>query len=321
MIPYIGSGDYCYANATAMLLAASSEQVAPSRIEALCGVGLGAFWIDGADLVFFNSLSTPPDKGISQALDLLGLGFAEKWSNEATPPPLAALRADLLQGAAILGPLDVGFLRYDPLHSEFAGVDHYVLAYAMNDREVYLHDPAGFPHVFLLLEDLEPAWKAERIDYRRGHYRYWTGLHRLEMPTDEEIFNHALEAFRTGYRRSEAIAANEPWAKTWAIGRNAILKCADHVRHGNVAPPLKAHLVGFMFKLSARRALDFASFFEGRAPDLAASKADQAELFGTSHTLAIRESWALLADTLQELAEVEEEFRSTLLNQPAAQRP
>jgi hypothetical protein len=298
-----------------MLLAASGEQVAPSRIEALCGVGLGAFWIGGADLVFFNSLATPPDKGISQALELLGLGFVEKWSQEATPPPLASLRADLLRSAAILGPLDVGFLSYDPLHSDFAGVDHYVLAYAMNDREVYLHDPAGFPHVSLSLEDLELAWKAERIDYRRGNYRYWTGLHQRERPTDEEIYNRALQVFRTGYRTSENIAANEPWAKIWVIGHDAILTCANHVRHGNVASRLKTHLVDFMFKLSARRALDFASFFERRAPALAALKAEQAELFGRSHTLAIRESWPLLADTLEGLADIEERFRAALLNQ------
>ena len=38
MISYIGNGDYCYANATAMLLTANGENVSPSRIEGLCGV-------------------------------------------------------------------------------------------------------------------------------------------------------------------------------------------------------------------------------------------------------------------------------------------
>ena len=95
MISYIGNGDYCYANATAMLLAANGEKIAPSRIEVLCGVGLGAFWIEGADLIFFSGLATPPDKGISQALILLGFGCTEKWSQEATPPPFEGLRSDL----------------------------------------------------------------------------------------------------------------------------------------------------------------------------------------------------------------------------------
>lgn len=313
MIPYIGNGDYCYANATAMLLTASGENVAPSRIEALCGVGLGAFWIEGADLIFFSSFATPPDKGISQALELLGFRFAEKWSQEAIPP-FEALRADLAQGPAILGPLDVGFLGYDPLHSKFSGVDHYVLAYGMDDHEIYLHDPAGFPHVALSLEHLELAWKAEHIDYRRGFYRYWTALQRCEQPTEEEIYNRALQSFKVGYQTSEHIVAHETWAKNWAVGRDAILMCANHVRHGDVAPQLKAHLSDFMLKLSARRALDFASFFSPRTPALAALKCKQAELFGKSHTLTVRESWASLADTLQGLANIEEEFRAALLN-------
>lgn len=317
MIPYIGSGDYCYANATAMLLAASGESVAPSRIEALCGVGLGAFWIDGADLIFFSNLATSPDKGISQALKLLGFRFVEKWSQEATPPPFEMLRADLLQGPAILGPLDVGFLCYDPSHSNFSGVDHFVLAYGMDDSEIYLHDPAGFPHVALSLEHLELAWKAEHIDYRRGFYRYWSAMQRCEQPTEEEVFNHALQSFKVVYQASEHIVAHEPWAKSWAIGHEAILRCADHVRHGNAAPELKSHLTHFMLKLSARRALDFASFFSPNAPALATLKYKQAELFGKSHTLAVREGWSSLADTLQGLANLEEEFRAALLNHKA----
>jgi len=317
MITYLGNGDYCYANATAMLLAASGENIAPSLIEVLSGVGLGAFWIDGADLIFFNSLATPPDRGISQALELLGFRFVEKWSQEAAPLPFEALRADLVQSPALLGPLDVGFLCYDPLHSNFSGVDHYVLAYGMDDSEIYLHDPAGFPHVALSLEHLELAWKAENIDYRRGFYRYWTALQRCEQPTEEEIFNHALQSFKAGYQTSERIVTHEPWAKSWAIGREAILRCANKVRHGKVAPELKAHLTHFMLKLSAQRALDFASFFNPHAPALAALKYRQAELFGKSHTLAVRESWSFLADTLQGLVNLEEEFRTALLNHQA----
>jgi hypothetical protein len=89
------------------------------------------------------------------------------------------------------------------------------------------------------------------------------------------------------------------------------------VRHGNAAPELKAHLTHFMLKLSARRALDFASFFSPHAPALAALKCKQAELFGKSHTLTVRESWTSLAGTLQDLANVEEEFRTALLNHSA----
>ena len=315
MVPYIGNGFYCYANATAMLLAASGEDVPASRIEVLCGVGLGATWMPAANMIFFGNLASLPDVGVSRALDLLGFGFTERASEATTPPPFAALRADLAHSPAVLGPLDMGFLRYNPSHADLGGEDHYVLAYDMDDREIYLHDPLGFPHVSLMLADLEHAWKAERISYRRGSYRYWTALQRRARPTEEQLYARAIQSFKAAYRTSEQIAAHQPWARDWTIDSEAILKCADQVRSGHLAPNLKAHLTYFALQLGTKRALDFASFFAPRSPALAQLKHTQAQLFGKGHTLAVREEWASLAGTLQRLADVEEEFRTTLLKQ------
>jgi hypothetical protein len=271
-------------------------------------------WMPETTILYFCNLATPPDKGISQALDLLGFRFAERWSQEAMRPPFEILRTDLAQSPAILGPLDMGFLYYNPLHANFSGADHFVLAYAIDDHEIYLHDPLGFPHVSLSLEHLECAWKAENIDYRRGSYRYWTALQRYAQPAEKELYSRAIQAFQASYQASDRIATHEPWAKDWAIGRDAILRCVKQIRQGNVAPHLKAHLINFMLKLGARRALDFAEFFVERSPALATLKSKQAELLGKSHTLAVRENWGLLADTLQTLADIEEKFRIALLN-------
>jgi NAD(P)-dependent dehydrogenase (short-subunit alcohol dehydrogenase family) len=71
--PYVGNSHYCFANATAMLLASIGEHVSPSLIEALSGVGLGASWSDELGLIFFDA--SPPDVGISRALDLLGFSL------------------------------------------------------------------------------------------------------------------------------------------------------------------------------------------------------------------------------------------------------
>jgi hypothetical protein len=315
MIPYVGNGFYCYANATAMLLAASGENVSPSLLEVLCGVGLGAMWRAESKMIFFGNLATPPDVGISQALDLLGFRYAEKSSAATAPPPFAALRADLAHSPAVLGPLDMGFLHYNPLCADLGGADHYVLAYDMDNQEVYLHDPIGFPYVALSLADLAPAWQAERIAYRRGSYRYWTAVQRYARPTEEGLYARAIQSFQSDYRKSEHLIAQEPWAKDWVLDHQAIRQCADYVRSGHVAPSLKAHLLNFALQLGARRALDFAAFLAPHSPALAAWKDKQARLFGRSHTIAVRESWSLLADTLQELADTEAEFRTILFAQ------
>lgn len=309
MIPYFGNGPYCYANTTSMLLATVGEDIPPARIEALTGVGLGAFWIEDPKQVFFSNVATPPDVGISKALELLRFNYTEKWSELARPAPIEELRIQLAQSPAILGPLDMGYLSYNPNHKYLAGADHFVLAYEMDDQEIYLHDPEGFPHVSLLLENLEQAWKAERIGYRRGYYRYWASPKRIHYPTEEEIYNQALQFFKSTYLESDEYAARN----NWVIGANAFLKCANHVRHGTVLPQVKGHLVHFAFKLGARRALDFAAFFDFHDSNLAALKRRQAELFGKCHTLTVREDWSPLADVLQQLANEEEEFRANLL--------
>jgi len=309
MIPYIGNAAYCYANATAMLLATIGENISPSRIEVLTGVGLCTFWLEDDKLIFFNNLVTLPDAGISKALEILGFDYTEKSSHEAEPALFEELRVALAQSPAILGPLDMGYLRYIPFHRELVGEDHFVLAYGMDEQEVHLHDPEGYPHVSLPLEQLALAWKAERISYRRGFYRYWTSPKRIHHPTEEELYDEALQCYKSIYHETDEVAVR----KNRIIGRDAILACADHVRSGKISPPEVGHMVYFAFKLGAKRALDFATLFDFRDTDLAALKRRQAELFGRCHTLAAAKNWSSLADTLQQLADVEEEFRVTLL--------
>jgi len=311
MVPYIGNGLYCYANATAMLLASIGEDVPPSQIEVLTGVGLGAFWIREARLIFFSS--TPPDIGVSKALELLGFAYTERSRQEGEPAPLDELRRDLAKGAVVLGPLDMGYLDYLPYHANAAGVDHYVLAYAMDDQ-VHLHDPDGYPHVSLSLEQLALAWKAERVDYRRGAYRCWTAPKRIDHPSQAKIYEQALAFFRSAYQHiDDTPSVGRNGIPTLQVGYDAILACADRVQRGEISARERGHLTGFAFPLGAKRALDFATFFDPGDAQLAVLKREQAGLFGRCHTLAMRKEWPSLADALQQLADVEKEFRTALL--------
>src|SRR5690242_2072514 len=107
---YIGNGHYCYANATAMLLAAAGEQIAPGLVEVLSGVSLGAGWNEQMDLIFFDTVA--PDVGVSRALGVLGFAADERASVDGAPAPLAALAEALAIGPAVLGPVDMGLLLY-----------------------------------------------------------------------------------------------------------------------------------------------------------------------------------------------------------------
>ncbi len=309
MYKYVGNGAYCYSDSMAMLLATIGETINPAQLEVLTGVGLGAIWVKEMKMPFFNNLATMPDRGLGVALKTLGFDYTEKWGDDPDAPPFAALRADLAVGPAVLGPLDFGYLSYNPIHQDAGGADHYVFAYAADDRGVYLHDPDGYPYVHLPYEHLATAWKAERIPYRREPYRYWLNPIRVAQPTEDAIYNQALAYFQSLYQETDTLAAQEHWV----IGSEAMRLFADYLRSGMVTENTLSQAVFFSFPLGARRANDFVAFFRERHPELAELKHQQAKLFGKCHTLTVQKNLGAAADALNELAGIEDEFRATLL--------
>jgi len=305
-ITFYDSSWYCYANCTAMLLSAIGEQVSPRLVEVLSAVGLGASII--RDLPFFGEL-TPPDRGISQALDLLGFTFTEAAAGTPDEAHLDYLPAVLREGPAVLGPLDMVHLSYNPLRPPAPGADHYVVAYASDGERIHLHDPAGFAHVFIERTQLARAWRAESIGYRRGYYRYWTAPRRATMPSSDEVYDRAIATFRELYRDAERRAA----ADKRLIGRGALLALAEVVRAGSLSDAQRGHLTRFAVPLAAKRALDYASFFAGRQATLHTLKLEQARAFGSCLTHLVAASWAAAAAEIAGLAQIEAAIKDAML--------
>jgi hypothetical protein len=299
---------YCYANSTAMLLDSAGEQVSPRLIEALSAVGLGASLMpDG--LTFFGEL-TAPDNGISQALGLLGFTFEEAAAETADQPPFDRLRAVLDESPAVLGPLDMMYLSYNPMRSRHPGVDHYVLAYGMADDRIYLHDPAGFAHVFIEKHQLAQALKADAVPYRRGYYRLWTAPRRSAVLTLEDTYDRAIAVFQRLYKRAEQRAA----IAGGLIGRDALLALADIVERGSLSAAQREHLIYFALPLGAKRALDYAAFFAGHHDLLQQLKQEQAKEFGTCLTSVVASNWNDAGLSLRKLAEIEASIKNDILS-------
>lgn len=301
---YIGIGQYCYANSAAMLLDTIGETVDPALIEALTGVGLGAVLMQRRKLLF--SLGAP-DSGISRALTMLGFRFVERAGRDGDPP-WEALQAELAHGPALLGPLDMGHLAYMPNAAGLGGADHYALAYAMDDEQVFVHDPGGYPYVPIARDALERAWRATRVTYRRGAYRFWCRPERERAVDNAELFTQAVASFEAIY------AGAAEWAERerFPIGADAIRAFAKHARGGAITEAERGFMVFFSLALGAKRAHDFARFFAPHQAALAVLKTQQAELFGRAHAAAVAQNWMGLAEALDELADVEESFRATL---------
>lgn len=299
---------YCYANCTAMLLSSVGEQISPRLIEALSAVGLGASMIPHG-LIFFGEL-TSPDKGISQALGLLGFTFEEAAAETPDRAPYDRLQELLDEGPAVLGRLDMVHLSYNPMRPRHPGVDHYVLAYEMTGDKIYLHDPAGFAHVFIDREQLTQAWKAEAVGYRCGYYRYWAAPRRSARLSAEKTYDHAIGVFQRLYKQAEQRAATG----NRLIGRDALLALADIVERGFLGDSQRDHLIYFALPLGAKRALDYAVVFAGHHDLLRQLKQDQAEEFGRCLASVVVSNWNDAGRSLRNVAKIEASIKTEILS-------
>ncbi len=294
---------YCYANSTAMLLASVGEDISPRLIEALSGVGLGAFQ-NRQGLPFFSGLGAKPDAGISAALDMLGFSFSETASDESEPAPFERLEALLKDSAVIIGPLDMSHLTYNPMRPRQAGVDHFVLVLGTEGDRFRLHDPAGFAHELIDRADLQLAWKAEAIAYRNGSYRRWSHAWRRRLIDADALYANAMEYFHNQYTTSSVLAGEQGDT----INAELIRRWAKTASHGEFTESVIGHLTYFALPLGAKRAMDYATFFNTRHPNLADLKRQQAKEFGACHSAVMKKSWREAGDHLLRLADLEQQI-------------
>lgn len=303
-VPYIGNGAYCYSNSTAMFLAFIGEIISPNFIEPLTGVGLGATF-EKNGLLFFSHSNLLPDLGICKALDILGFSYQSKFSQTKSGSLKEELRKALAVGPVILGPLDMGYLTYNPNHKLLKGVDHFVLAYDIRDEYIFLHDPAGFPCVKLSIKDLKDAWMAESISYRQGYCRYITSIKRIAKKNEKDIYRSALKFFKEIYKQEkETNILNGP---------EAILHFVENIKIGKISEAQKEHLTFFAFPLGAKRALDFSNFFAFGDKILSKLKYQQANLFGEAQVAIIGNNLSTLTASLNELAENERSIEKRIM--------
>ncbi|MGP9036085.1 hypothetical protein ACT00Z_10290 [Bacillus stercoris] len=303
MLMYIGNGHYCYSNSTAMFLSSIGENVSPQLVEILTGVGLGAM-IENEKNLYFSMRD--PDDGINYALNILGFTAEEHQQASDLDDPFPLLKQQIKQNPVILGPLDMGELTYHPNHKNLNGSDHYVLGYQMDNENIYVQDPAGFPFVPLSLDQFKKAWMAERIPYRKGINKYWSTAKKVVTLDNNEIYERAIDYFKRTYREFEKVDMG-------LIGREAICFYADQLLNASITADTIGHTTFFLFQLSARRANDYAVFFKDRHSHLSVLKTEQAKVFGMCHSMSVNKDWKGISEKLMKLADLEDNFRLEIL--------
>lgn len=305
MIPrYIGNGAYCYANCIAMLLESIGEDISPGTAEVLSGVGIGAFWDENRRIGLFSNYWTAPPKGINNSFELLGFEIKERIQPPRGAPPFEELKRDVKRTPAIIGPIDLHYLKIGGKSTE-PGSDHFVFVYKITDSEVMIHDPQEYPCVSISHKHFLQMWRAENIACKTGEYNYWTDPKRVRKPSQKQLYEAAINLFAGIYRRHD----NPPEVKNHDDAFRAI---GAFIRKNRGPKHLEGQLIEFSLPLGARRALDYAAFFNPHNKKLSKLKYEQASLFGRAIVLGKQDKWLQVAETLDILADVESKFKKEI---------
>ena len=296
---YFGDVSLCYTNSLAMALDSYGFRFRPEYLEALMVMGNGASVVEHDaehPLVFFDN--GHPDASISNCLRILGFEYEDFYVEEAEGPSADGawerLQRMLANGPVVAGPLDMGYLTYNPNCRDLEGVDHFVCVSGLHEGRVRLHDPAGFPCMSMEFQDFAKAWEARTISYRRGSFSMWGAFTRVREPTQEEVYREVSSIMRRRYEAGEA---------------GVIRAYAEAIRRNGMSPQQKGIHQYFSFRLAAARSIYAARFLADHDPERAQLKERIASLFGQAHLHNLAEDNLALADTLGRIAELDDRFR------------
>ena len=296
---YFGDVSLCYSYSLEMALDAYGYDFKAEFLEAIMVMGNGASIVKEDEqhpLVFFDN--GMPDLSISHSLKILGFNFEEFYVKDGAEVDLEEVKGKLemflSNGPVVLGPLDMGYLTYNPNHKILYGVDHFVTVYALDSQYLYLHDPAGFACMKVTFNDILEAWKAEAIDYKRGSYSMWGNFRKVKSPSQTQIYQETARLIRDRY----------------LDGQSNVLECyAKAVAENGLNMEQKQLHQYFSFKLAAVRNLYLSKFLKDHDPEGARLKEELATLFGQAHLSCLKEDYQELAHLLYQIAKVDGRFR------------
>lgn len=260
MVPYLGSGPYCYSNSLAMLLGPAAPSTAV--LETLTGSPFGMQLIDDRT-PFFDPRGWDPEIGLDAAIAALGWR-CDRQRGGTEEEALARLLAAVARGPVLVGPVDMGFLAYQPDQRGPGGGDHYVLALAATEEEVLLHDPQGYPYATLPTARFLTAWRADTVEYTEIPFVLRTGFVREREVDPREALRAALPAARR-------------WLAGSVSGVNPALRLAELVEAGLDAG-VRGLLAAFGIRVGARRLSDAAACLESLGLSGAAAAAAEVSL-------------------------------------------
>ncbi|MFD8722830.1 hypothetical protein ACFV2H_33835 [Streptomyces sp. NPDC059629] len=310
MIDFVGSGPYCFSNSLAMVLGLDAP--APGVIETLTGSPFGMQLIAGS-VPLFDPYGWHPETGLDAAVELLGRR-CERSDGGTPEEALARLRSACASGPALVGPLDMGLLLYQPGTPNSEGGDHYVVVLSADEEHVLLHDPHGHPYATMPTKAFLTAWEAKSISYIDAPFVLRTGFVRERAVTE-------TQALRWSFQR----------ALKWLAGRDDLpmptgslggAEAAEHLAAtlaDGLPEATRGLLTGFAVRVGARRRADAATCLNRLGMKQAAAIAThQAQLIGSLQYQLVTHADRQAADVLRHLAPTYPQLHTALSSDVAA---
>ena len=298
---YTGSSHYCYSNSLHMCLkqAGMANLPEPGLLECMTGQPFGTLFLKFETPLFFPShADLNPHSGLSRALLILGWSCTE-WQGDDAEPALEALKENLKKGPVLLGPLDLGFLPYDPNHRLKRGGDHFIVVLKLEGDRVQVHDPQFYPFAVLPVDDLMRAWNATDLGYTTCAYTLRGDFREERRVSTDDMLKDTLENAR------ELI--HSATSGPVFFGGSKAFRLAAEVIRGKPPQGFAGMLVHFVLPIGARRSLDAADFMKSVGKTEAAEwMVKKAESYGLAQYHATQEDWKRTEALFEELAEIED---------------
>ena len=313
--PYSGNSAYCFSNSLRMCLQQAGMSNVPTvnLLECMTGMPFGAHFIKLEEPLFFpDTPGIDPEKMIDHALEIIGWTCTVSRFDDIGPAR-AAFLATIETGPVLLGPLDMGYLPYDPHHEHKHGSDHYIVALRMESETedemecdwVRVHDPQLHPFAVLPLADLMQAWDASTLSYATCKYAMRHGFHQHRLVSESDMLADTLTEVQ---RLVRALPAGPVVYGGAPAFRLAAQEMCTHPTEAFIGM-----LKYFVLPLGARRCSDGAVFLEQVGKTEAARlMVNKAELFGVAQYYAARNDWASVAARFEQLADVEAQMPGLL---------
>ena len=170
---YCGNTTFCHSQALFTAFYPGKDYKALCMFENYTTVPFGIVHVPNDYYRIIDSY-IDPDSGLDRALDTLDIPYEvhywPKGESSNASEAFSLLRAWSDLGPVVLGPLNMGDLKYYYHRNLYQNIDHYIIVTGVDGETFQVCDTEGFILSYISENDLFNAWRGDHIPEGRGGF-------------------------------------------------------------------------------------------------------------------------------------------------------